>query len=319
MAEEKNNQQNKENAEDLLISAYGFSNLFDDKNNEDFSEKSKVQEKSDRKAERKRRKSVRDNKYPSKLSFFLGLVVLIFAVVGVTLTGYYAVSFISSTYETGSEYAQYNSYLTPVVAVDIDTFDDITGADTQQLLNASLWLILSNDTTPDTYSYQGGYMLIPAADVESAYKSLFGPETISGIEHQTINGYNCTFEYDGSLKVYRIPVTTISPVYTPRVTDVNGAGSSLIITVEYLAAESWAKDDEGNFVTPAPDKIMKITLRELQGSYYISAIQTVSATVPETVTFGQSAVPETTTGKPHGNTETTTSASHEKTTLGGRV
>ena len=29
-----------------------------------------------------------------------------------------------------------------------------------------------------------------------------------------------------------------------------------MITAEYLAAESWAKDDEGNFVAPAPDKVI---------------------------------------------------------------
>lgn len=319
MEEEKKNQQNNENSEDLLISAYGFSSLFDESKSEAVTEKSKAQEKAYKKTERKKRKEARDKKYPSGLSFLLGLVVLIFAVIGIVLTGYYAVSFISSNYETGSEFAEYNSYLTPVAAVDIDAFDDITAADTRQLLNASIWLILSNETTPDTYSYQGGYMLIPSADVESAYKSLFGPETMSGIVHQTINGYNCTFEYDGTLKVYKIPVTTISPVHTPRVTDVKKSGSSLIITVDYLAAESWAKDGEGNFVTPKPDKTMKITLRELQGSYYISSIQTLSATVPETVTFQQSAVPETTTGRANGNGETTTSASQEKTTLGGRV
>lgn len=320
MSEEKNKELNTENSQDVFIDASGFKGLFDIEEEPGTPVvKNEHDPKDEKKKERKRRKEERAEKYPSKLSFLLGLIVLVFAVIGVVLTGYFAISYISSTYETGSEYAKYNNYLTPVAAVDIDHFDDITDADTKQLINASIWLILSNETTPDTYSYSGGYMLIPSSDVESAYKSLFGPETVSSIVHETVNGYNCTFEYDRTSKMYKIPVTTISPVYTPYVTDVKQSGSSLIVTVNYLAAESWAKDDEGNFVAPTPDKVMKITLRELQGSYYISSIQTISATVPETVTFQQSTVPETTTAQNSGATETTTIKSAEKTTLGGRV
>ena len=320
MQDEKNNGLNNGQQEDVLISASGFEGLFDSETPRDVpvvknEPDPKDEKKREKKKEKKAKREARETKYPSKLSFLLGLVVLIFALIGVVLTGYLSVKYISSTVESGSEYAKYNTYLTPVAAVDIDPFDDITGADTQQLINASIWLILSNDTTPDTYSYSGGYMLIPSADVESAYISLFGPETKANIVHGTVQGYNCTFEYDSTSKMYKIPVTTISPVYTPSVTAVKQSGSSLIITVNYLASESWNKDGEGNFVAPAPDKVMKITLRELQGSYYISSIQTISATVPETVYYEQTtSAPETET-----QAETTTRGSAEKTTLGGRV
>lgn len=320
MAEEKNNELNNKNTEDILISPSGFSGMFEDKPQDDDAPVVKNQPdiKEIKKQDKKKRKDERAKKYPSRLSFLLGLIILIFAVIGVVLTVYNSISYIKSTYDTGSEYAEYNSYLTPVAAVDIDPFDDITDADTEQLINASLWLILSNETTPDTYTYSGGYMLIPSADVDSAYMSLFGPETTSEIVHGTVNGYNCVFEYDSTSKMYKIPVTTISPVYTPSVTEVKESGSSLIITVEYLASENWDKDDEGNFVAPEPDKVMKITLRELQGSYYISSIQTISATVPEKVTFQQT-TEAATVAETTASAETTTAKAAEKTTLGGRV
>lgn len=256
------------------------------------------------------------NKYPHKLSFFIGAVVLIFAVLGVVLLVYNSISYIMKTVNSGSDYAVYNEYLTPVAAVDVDTFDDITAADTEQLLDASIWLILSAESTPDTYSYSAGYMLIPSADVEKAYMSLFGPETSGNIVHTTIQSYNCTFEYDSTAAVYKIPVTAISPVYTPSVTDVKQSGSSIILTVNYLAAESWDKDSEGNFVAPEPDKVMRITLKELQGNYYISSVQVISNTVPETVVVEQSTASQT---EINTDVELTTSSSAEKTTLGGRV
>ncbi len=254
-------------------------------------------------------------KKPSKVSFLLGLVVLLFAVIGLVLMIYHSVLYIKSTYASEGEFAQYNSFLIPVAAVDADPFDDITAADSEQLLNASVWLILSKATTPDTYPYQSGYMLIPQKDVEQAYMSMFGPETAAGITHGDINAYNCTFLYDSTEKVYKIPVTAITPVYTPRVTDVKKSGTSLVVTAEYIAAERAITDSEGNIMLPEPDKVMKITLRELQGSYYISAVQTISFTIPETVSYEATTAAESDAQ----TTETTTQKEAEKTTLGGKV
>lgn len=275
----------------------------------------KPDKKETKKQQRKAEREKRNKKYPDKLSFMLGLVVLIFAVLGIVLTVWNSVRYIKSTTDTGSEYAQYNEYLTPIAAVDPDPFDDIVAADQEQLLYASIWSILSKESTPDTYSYSGGYMLIPAADVENAYMSIFGPETASSLTHMTVQGYNSIFEYNVAGAVYKIPVTTISPVYTPRVTEVTKSGTALVVTVEFLASESWSKDSEGNFIPPEPDKVMKITLREYQGRYFIGAVQTASSTVPETMTFDQTPT-EPTSGTTQ---EPTTSGGAEKTTLGGRV
>ena len=276
----------------------------------------KKAKKAKKKKEKERQRDERERIYPDKLSFMLGLIVLIFAVIGIVLMVWNGVRYINETNDTGSEYADYNAFLAPVAAVDPDAFDDITAASREQLLNAAIWSILNLETTPDTYSYSGGFMLIPSADVESAYITMFGRETIQSLTHTTIQGYNCTFTYDSTAKVYKIPVTTIMPIYTPQVTEVKKSGTSLVVTVNYLAAESWAKDDEGNLIAPEPDKVMKITLRELEGSYYISAVQTVSSTVPEVI------VVEGTTSEPVSQTqwqETTTVADSVKTTLGGRV
>ena len=300
--------------------------------NEAPAEPEKTDEKAEKKKEKKenkkqaklRRRETKAKKYPDKLSFLLGLVIFIFAVIGMVLLVWNSVTYIKSTIDTGSEFADYNEYLKPIVAVDPDTFDDITAADQKQLLNAAIWSILSADATPDTYSYSGGYLLIPAKDVESAYVSIFGPETAKSITHATVQGYNCVFEYDSTGTVYKIPVTTISPIYTPQVTKVEKSGTALVVTVNYLVAESWYQDAEGNFVTPEPDKVMQITLHELQGSYYINSIRTVSSTVPETITFEMTTITEDSSEPvsqivPETIPETTTAKTPEKTTLGGRV
>ena len=273
-----------------------------------------------KKRQRKKQKDKIEKKYPDKLSFLLGLVVLIFAVIGIVLTVWNSVRYIKSTTDTGSEFAQYNEYLTPIAAVDPDPFDDITAAKQEQLLGAAIWSLLSRESTPDTYSYSGGYMIIPSKDIESVYSSIFGPESAVSLNHMTVQGYNSTFEYDEAGGFYKIPVTTISPIYIPQVTDVSKSGTALVLTVNMLSAESWARDNEGNFVAPSPDKVLKITLRELKGSYYISAIQTVSSTTPETVTFENPtiSIPQEDNSSVS-QSETTTKKDPEKTTLGGRL
>ncbi len=266
-------------------------------------------------AEKKARRQARQKKYPDRISFLLGLIILIFAVVGIVLTALWGINLVTGSDEKTNEFASYNEFLSPVAAVDADPFDDITAADREQLLGAAIWSILSNESTPDTYPYKGGYMLIPVKDVESAYMAIFGPETAQTLKHMTVQGYNCTFEYDATNAVYKIPVTTISPVYTPQVTAVERSGTSLVVTVNYLAAESWIRDEEGNFVAPDADKVMQITLREISGSYYIGAIQTVSSTVPEVI------IDETTAPEPSSQTQKPENATTvpEKHTLGGRV
>lgn len=277
-----------------------------------------------KKQEKKKKSGERKRKYPNAVSFLLGAVILIFAVIGVVLIVWNSVSYIRKTTDTGSGYSEYESFLTPIAAVDVDSFDDISDADPEQLLNAAIWVILSNSSTPDTYEYSGGYLLVPSRDVESAYTSLFGSDAASHITHQTVQGYNCTFEYNDTAMVYRIPITTVNPVYTPKVTGVEKNGATLTVTVSYLAFESWRIDDSGNYASPAPDKIMQITLRESGGVYYISSISTVSATIPETIPYKEPEIPsdgENNTAVPETTTQETTTAVQNpaKTTLGGRV
>lgn len=272
------------------------------------------------KKRRKEKKTEKKQKYPHAVSFLLGLIILIFAFIGIILTVWNSIRYIKSTTDSGSEFAQYNTFLAPIAAVDPDSFDDIADADTEQLLNSAIWAILNNDSTPDTYAYSGGYLMIPSKDVESVYGAIFGNDSVKNIVHQTVHSYNCTFEYNASALVYQIPVTAISPIYTPQVTKVEESGSSLIITVNYLAAESWNQDAEGNFIAPEPDKVMSITLREADGVYFVSSIKTVSATVPDIVIPEQSVAPTEAASKSDTQSaETTTARLPEKVTLGGRT
>lgn len=215
----------------------------------------------------------------SKGALIAGIIIIIFALIGLGFTIYFAVTMIGGK-AADKDYSEYTKYTEPIAAVDPKTFDDISSAQMPELLNIALWSIVSSDTAPDRYKYDGGNMLIPEADAEEAFKALFSDEIKP--EHQSIEGYGYEFTYDKTNKVYKIPLTAITPIYTPKITGVKVQNSSVVLTVGMISYDSWETDKNGNMITPEPDKYIKITLIERSGSYYVSAIQAASA-APEAV------------------------------------
>jgi len=215
-----------------------------------------------------------EKKRRSPLSFIVGLIVLCLSAVGV-------VSIISMVSDEIAErnkekslqqLSEYEKFVAPIVMYDPDTFDDITMANTDQLISIAIWSILDSDLPPDAYEYTEGGMLIPQADVEKKYRELFGNEVT--LSHATVDGGGIYFSYSEDNGSYIIPITGVTPIYTPKVTEATERDSVIVLTVGYLASTDWAQDSEGNMISPEPAKYMKITLgKNSDGSFYLRALQ----------------------------------------------
>jgi hypothetical protein len=216
-----------------------------------------------------------------KWAFPVGLIIVLLAVVGLVFLVVLGVKGIGKAFDNSEKIEAYNKFLSPVVMSDPAPFDDVTKADKSQLVDITIWSILSDELTPQKYEYTDEGMVIPAEDVEKKFHEVFGADT--EIAHRTIEGYGYTFTYDAAAKTYTIPLTGIVPIYTPRVVDISKKGSATILTVALLAGDEWAQAANGDMIAPEPDKYVKITLREdKEGNTYISALQSTDA--PETVT-----------------------------------
>lgn len=218
-------------------------------------------------------------------AFPLGLLITVLAIVGAVTVVVAGVRATKLAVEKNRNFEEYNQLLTPVVMNDPDAFDDITKANPEQLIDIAIWSILKSDLSPDQYEYGDGGMIIPEADVTAEFQKLFGTEIQP--THATVEGYGYEFTYDATKQTYTIPLTGIVPTYTPRVVSSDKSGSTIVLTVAYLGGDQWAQDSEGNMVAPEPDKYMRVTLREKDGAYYISALQNTAA--PETATTAASA------------------------------
>lgn len=115
----------------------------------------------------------------------LGIIVIIFAVVGLIVSVIGAVNAVKGVVDNSAkEKETYQKLLIPVVMNDIDEFDDVTKANMSQLIEASVWSIIKSDISTDKYATEDGVLLFPQEDVEKAFTKLFGTDV--EIKHQSV-------------------------------------------------------------------------------------------------------------------------------------
>lgn len=214
---------------------------------------------------------MQEKKGSRAVNFIVGTAVVILVIAGiVSIIG--SVAGKISTSKKPESFEEYESFIRPFIMNDPDTFDDVSKANQEQLIAISVWSILQNNPEPDKYEYSDGDMLIPQDEIEQSFKSLFGNDV--KLVHTTVDGGGIEFKYSEKKKCYVIPITGISPIYTPEVISADEKSGSVILTVGYLASEDWVLDENGNMTQPEPSKYMKVTLRNnSDATYYISALQ----------------------------------------------
>ena len=113
-------------------------------------------------------------KKKNKLSFFVGVIAIILAVIGaITVIGFISDTVKGLTDNTKQK-KEYEKFLTPVVMFDPDPFDDLNQADVSQLVNSAVWALLMSDEGTEQYSYSEGEtfgIVVPQADIEKHFLS----------------------------------------------------------------------------------------------------------------------------------------------------
>ena len=206
--------------------------------------------------------------------------MVLLAAIGLATVIFAGVKGIDTAIDKSKHYEEYEKFLTPVVLIDPDSFDDVTKADMSQLMEISIWSLLKSDVAPDTFESNENGLVVPKSAIEEEFVELFGTEVAP--VHQTIEGYGLEFVYDTKTECYTVPLTGISPIYTPQVVDKTTSSDTVVLTVACLAGDAWEQGENGDMIAPTPDKYIKITLREQNDNLYISAIQ--NTTTPEAIT-----------------------------------
>ena len=113
----------------------------------------------------------------SKLAFPLGLVIIIFAIVGVIFAVGSGIDGIKNLTDNSEKKIEYETMLIPVVMYDPDMFDDVSSANLDQLTVCAVWgIIKDEDNYPGKYETDDqGNIMIPAEDVEKNSLSFSEP------------------------------------------------------------------------------------------------------------------------------------------------
>lgn len=223
-----------------------------------------------------KQKKIKKAKSSNRGSFILGLTIICLAIVGICFLVSFGVGKVKTLTNKDNLKNEYETLLYPVVMLDPDTFDDVTNANMENLITASiLSLLTDSENSPDKFDFVEGNvsgLAIKQSTVEEAFKKLFG-SSITPV-HQSVQCSTCVFQYQGTAQRYVIPITGYDPAYTPKVIEINKSKEGTVeLTVGYIAYGDWATDKNNDFTEPDPAKYRKITLRPAESGYYISAIQ----------------------------------------------
>ena len=255
-------------------------------------------------------------------SFIIGFIVIVFSVFGVVEAVRHTVDKISSVSNGSFKNGEYEDFLKPFVIIDPSPFDDVSSADPVDLLDAAVSAFILESDKINTYEvFEGDVtgLLVPEEDIESFFVHLFGNETV--LSHTAVTDSFFGVVYNAEKKAYIIPITSIDPLYTPKIYDVKKTGSSITLTVGYIIGSEWAQLENGRYTAPSPAKYMNITLREDSDGYHIGTLsntasldvadnrqtQAVSTTAP--VIFTTESATETSTDVTEGESQSETSES----------
>ncbi|MCL2508598.1 MAG: hypothetical protein FWF05_05435 [Oscillospiraceae bacterium] len=210
--------------------------------------------------------------------FLLGLIIIGFSIFGAYKAAAWGFERVRALTDGSAYIEEYERFLRPFVVIDPSPFDDVSGADKTDLLDAAIGNLLTNSKKINVYEiFEGDVtgLLVPQKDVEEYFVALFGNE-VALVHEEVVNSFHGV-AYERRREAYIIPVTSNDPIYTPKIYEVRKQGSSIMLTVGYIGGTEWAQLEQGHYTAPEPDKFMKITLREDAGGYHIGSLQLTEA------------------------------------------
>ncbi len=208
------------------------------------------------------------------LNYIVGALLVLFVVIGVFSTVRFFAGKAQRLSLRDRQFEQYRVLLRPVVMNDPSAFDDVTLANESELLSIAIWNILLQDPDPDQYAFAEGDMLLPKEEVEESLHTLFGADVT--VTHATVNGGGVSFGYSEKKGCYTIPITGVTPIYTPRIEKIELKNERVLLTVAYLSGADFTQNEKGEIVAPEPAKRMLVTLRRgADDRFFISALQDI--------------------------------------------
>ena len=144
-------------------------------------------------------KTPKKRHFKKKLYTVLGVVFSIFAVIGIVATVTKCAGLLKSFTSGEVKKDSFTQMIYPAVIMDIESFNSPEELTSEQVITATLWSIIMDDSKSSKYeSSLGDTVSIPDVDVEKYAVELFG-EDLPTFEHCTVGPVESRFYYsDGA-------------------------------------------------------------------------------------------------------------------------
>ena len=167
-----------------------------------------------------------------RLYTVLGAVLSAFAVVGIISAVIWAVGCFRSFTSGEVKKDSFTQMIYPAAIMDIEPFSEPSQLTSEQIITATIWSIIMDDSKVSNYEQTLDTVTIPDVDVEKYAVELFG-EDLPPFNHTTVGPVESRFYYaDGA---YNVKVKTITHTYAPEIKSIVKNGKEYTLTVDYIA------------------------------------------------------------------------------------
>ena len=214
-----------------------------------------------------------------RYGIFVGSLVLILALAGVGFIATTIGTKIHSALTDDTKLRQYDQFLTVAVAQDPQPFTSPGKADSDFVLNASLWQCMTGDNASGYTDYDdAGRTIVPLGDVVDACRQLFGPDCQLQPKNPTEETF---FEYDSQNAQFHVALYSLDSTYTPYTESAKRKDGMTVLKVGYVAPSDETRAQSGSTASgtaPKPVKYMEYDLKTDSSTQkeYIYAVKTLT-------------------------------------------
>ncbi len=166
-----------------------------------------------------------------RLYTVLGVIFTVFAVIGIIATIIKCVGFFRSFTSGEAKKDSFTQMIYPAAIMDIEPFSDPSQLTSEQIITATIWSIIMDDSKISKYEPTLDTVSIPDVDVEKYAVDLFG-ENLPEFTHATVGPLESRFYYaDG---VYNVRLKPITHTYSPEIKSIVKNGKNYTLTVDYV-------------------------------------------------------------------------------------
>lgn len=165
-----------------------------------------------------------------RLYTIFGIIMSVFAVIGIIATVIKGVGLFSRFTSGEVKKDGFTQMIYPAAIMDIEPFSDPSQLTSEQIITATIWSIIMDDSKISKYEPTLDTVSIPDIDVEKYAVDLFG-ENLPAFEHGTVGPLESRFYY--SEGAYNVKLKPITHTYAPEIKSIVKNGSDYTLTVDY--------------------------------------------------------------------------------------